>query len=46
MSVDAIRGAYEALGKGDVEPLIGLMDPEVAWRGVGNGWRFWRPVPS
>ena len=22
------------------------MDSEVDWRGVGHGWRFWRPVPS
>lgn len=46
VSVDAIRAAYEALGAGDVEPLVALMDSELDWRGVGHGWRFWRPVPS
>ena len=46
MSLDAIRAAYEALGTGDVEPLVALMDPDLDWRGVGHGWRFWRPVPS
>ena len=46
MSVDTIRSAYEALGAGDVEPLVALMSPELEWRGIGPGWRFWRPTPS
>jgi hypothetical protein len=46
VSVDRIRAAYEALGAGDVEPLVMLMAPELEWRGVGPGWRFWRATPS
>ena len=46
MSADAIRSAYAALGQGDVDPLVSLMSEDMVWRGVKNGWRFWRPVPS
>ena len=46
MSVDEIRTAYVALGERNVEPLVSLMRPEMKWRGLGPGWRFWRPVPS
>jgi ketosteroid isomerase-like protein len=43
---DAIRSAYDALGKGDVEPLVSLMDEDMSWEGRRRGWRFWRPRPS
>jgi hypothetical protein len=46
MAIDAIRGAYDALGTGDVEPLVSLMDEGMEWRGRWRGWRFWRPPPS
>jgi hypothetical protein len=46
LSVDAIRAAYEALGAGDVEPLVALIGPELEWRGRRSAWRFWRPRPS
>lgn len=46
MSADGVRAAYEALGDGDVEPLVALMSEDMEWRGVTGGWRFWRPVPS
>lgn len=45
MTVDEIRSAYEALGAGDVEPLVGLMHLEMEWRGRRT-WRFWRQPPS
>jgi hypothetical protein len=44
--VDQVRQAYEALGTGDVEPIVALMHPEMEWRGRRLGWRFWRPRPS
>jgi ketosteroid isomerase-like protein len=44
--VEPIREAYEALGRGDVEPLVALMDPDMEWRGRRGDWRFWRPRPS
>jgi len=45
--VEQIRAAYEALGTGDVEPLIELMHPDLEWRGLRRSeWRFWEPRPS
>jgi ketosteroid isomerase-like protein len=46
VAIDAIRAAYDALGRGDVEPLVSLMDEEMEWRGRRRGWRFWCPPPS
>jgi hypothetical protein len=46
VAIDAIRAAYDALGSGDVEPLVSLMDEELEWRGRRRGLRFWRPPPS
>ena len=45
--VEQIRAAYEALGTGDVEPLVALMHPDMEWRGRRRSdWRFWEPRPS
>ena len=44
--MDAIRGAFEAFGDGDVEPLVALIDPTVEWRGRRRLIRVWRPPPS
>lgn len=44
--IDVIRKAYEALGQGELEPLVGLMDDDVEWSGKRSGVRFWRPPPS
>jgi ketosteroid isomerase-like protein len=46
VEADAIRSAYEALGEGDVDPLVTLMDEDMEWDGRRRGWRFWRPPPS
>jgi ketosteroid isomerase-like protein len=46
MSADAVRAAYEALGQGDVDPLVSLMSEDMLWQGRRRGWRFWQPVPS
>jgi len=40
------RGAYDALGNGDLGPLVSLMDEEMEWRGGRRGLRFWRAPPS
>jgi hypothetical protein len=42
----AVRAAYEALNDGEVEPLVALMDEDVAWSGQRSGVRFWRPPPA
>jgi hypothetical protein len=41
MAIEAIRAAYDALGTGDVEPLVSLMDEGMEWGGRRRGWRFW-----
>ncbi|HET7127893.1 MAG TPA: hypothetical protein VFJ93_02310 [Gaiellaceae bacterium] len=46
MSAEGVRAAYVALSEGNVDPLVSLMSEDMEWRGVTNGWRFWRPVPS
>jgi hypothetical protein len=43
MVVDDVRSAYEALGRGEVEPLVALIHPEMEWRGRRRLKRFWRP---
>jgi hypothetical protein len=37
VAIDAIRAAYNALGRGDVEPLVSLMDEKLEWRGRRAG---------
>jgi ketosteroid isomerase-like protein len=46
VAIDAVRVAYDALGQGDVEPLVALMDESMVWHGRRHRWRFWRPPPS
>jgi ketosteroid isomerase-like protein len=41
-----IREAYEALGNGELELLVALMDDDVEWRGRRSSVQFWRPPPS
>jgi hypothetical protein len=43
LAVDAIRSAYEALGEGDVEPLVALIHPDMEWRGRRRLRRLLRP---
>ena len=43
VAVDAVRAAYESLGEGDVEPLVGLIDPGMEWRGRRTIPRPWAP---
>jgi hypothetical protein len=46
MSADNVRAAYEALARGDVDPLVALMSDELLWQGRKRPLRFWQPVPS
>jgi ketosteroid isomerase-like protein len=32
--IDRMRRGYEAFNEGDLEPLLGLLDPDVQWRGI------------
>ena len=46
MSADAVRAAYEALVRGDIDPLVSLMSDDMLWEGRKRTWAFWRPAPS
>ena len=46
MSVDIVRSAFEALGEGDVDPLVALIDPAMEWRGRRPWPQFWKAPPS
>ena len=32
----AIRNGFKAIGEGDAEPLLGLLDEQVQWTIIGN----------
>jgi ketosteroid isomerase-like protein len=34
-NVDVVRQVYGAFGRGDLEGILGLLDPEVTWRTPG-----------
>ena len=34
-NLDVVRGVYAAFGRGDVEGILALLDPEVSWRTPG-----------
>ncbi len=44
--LDRVRQAYDALFRGEVDPLVSLFDPDVDWRGVERGILWWRSAPS
>jgi hypothetical protein len=41
-----LRAAAEALYKGDPEPFVSLLAPDVEWRGVPQGRLWWKHTPS
>lgn len=41
-----LREALEAMNRGDVEPAVALLDPDVDWRGRPRGHLWWRQAPS
>lgn len=45
-NVERIREAAAAYGRGDVEPLVALLDQDVDWRGPTRGHLWWRHTPS
>ena len=44
--VRRIQSAYDAAIAGDLDPLIGLLAPDLEWRGVERGHLWWRHAPS
>ena len=41
-----LSDALEAMNRGDVEPAVALLDPDVDWRGRPRGHLWWRHTPS
>jgi ketosteroid isomerase-like protein len=41
-----LAAALEAMNRGDVEPAVALLDPDVDWRGRPQGHLWWRHMPS
>jgi len=41
-----LNAALEAMSRGDVEPAVALLDPDVNWRGRPSGHLCWRHMPS
>lgn len=41
-----LTGALEELNRGNVEPAVALLDPDVDWRGRPSGHLWWRHEPS
>ena len=41
-----LNDALEAMNRGDVEPAVALLDPDVDWRGRPQGHLWWRHSPS
>ena len=41
-----MQQAVAALGRGDVEPVVALMDADVDWRGPTQGHLWWRTAPG
>lgn len=44
--VERIQHAFDDAIGGDVEPLVGLLSPDLEWRGVERGHLWWRGAPS
>ena len=44
--VELLQAAYEGWKRGDVEPYVSLMHPDLYWEGVSRGVLWWRKTPS
>jgi hypothetical protein len=46
ISTEEVQRAYDAAVAGDLEPLVGLFDPAMDWRGLERGHLWWRNAPA
>jgi ketosteroid isomerase-like protein len=44
--IEQLQRAYEGWKRGDVEPYVALMHPDLYWEGVSRGILWWRRTPS
>jgi ketosteroid isomerase-like protein len=45
-NVQRLEEAAAAFNRGDVDPLVALLDDDVDWRGTTRGLLWWRHTPS
>jgi hypothetical protein len=45
-NVELVRAAHEGWKRGDIEPYVSLMHPELVWEGLPRGILWWRRTPS
>jgi hypothetical protein len=43
--IEELRRAAEALAEGDPEPFASLFAEESEWRGVSQGFLWWKQTP-
>lgn len=41
-----VQSAFDAATRGDIEPLVAMLDPALEWRGRTRGHLWWRTTPS
>jgi ketosteroid isomerase-like protein len=46
LSAEDVQRAYDAAVSGDLDPLVGLFDPDVDWKGLQRGHLWWRKAPA
>ncbi|MGH2934247.1 MAG: hypothetical protein ACRDL2_06985 [Gaiellaceae bacterium] len=44
--IDELRAAAEALNNGDPEPFASLFAEDAEWRGISDGYLWWKHTPS
>jgi hypothetical protein len=41
-----LRAAADALSQGDPTPFASMLADDAEWRGVAQGWLWWKHTPS
>jgi ketosteroid isomerase-like protein len=44
--IDQLQAAFEALQRGDPDPLASLFADDAEWRGISRGFLWWKHTPS
>jgi len=46
LGAQEVQQAYDAAVAGDVDPLVGLLHPDLDWKGFERGRWWWRKAPA
>jgi ketosteroid isomerase-like protein len=44
--IDRLQAAVDALNRGDAAPFASLFADDAEWRGVSQGFLWWKHAPS